>query len=90
MRVVGGNPEAAKRAGINVSRMQLLAMLAGGAHWPGLGGMIQTSGVEGRLLPTTGVGFGYAGFLAAWMAAPDIRCWAIGSALLLALDRRQW
>ena len=83
MRVVGGNPEAAKRAGIHVSRVQLMAMLVGGAL-AGLGGMIQTSGVEGRLLPTTGVGFGYAGFLAAWMAGQH-PLWAIGSALLLAL-----
>lgn len=83
LRVVGGNTEAAKRAGINVSRTQILAMLAGGAM-AGLGGMIQVCGVEGRLLPTTGVGFGYTGFLAAWMVGQNPLL-AIASSILLSL-----
>lgn len=67
MRVVGGNTEAGRRAGFNVNRIQIGALLAGGAM-AGLAGMIQVCGVEGRLLPTTGVGFGYTGFLASWIA----------------------
>ena len=83
LRVVGGNPEAAKRAGLNVSRTQILAMLAGGAL-AGLGGMIQVCGVEGRLLPTTGVGFGYTGFLAAWTVGQNPLL-AIISSIVLSL-----
>jgi general nucleoside transport system permease protein len=67
IRVVGGNGEAARRAGLRVERIQLLLLLVGGAL-AGIAGMIEVAGVEGRLRPTTGVGYGYVGFLAAWMA----------------------
>jgi ABC-type uncharacterized transport system permease subunit len=83
MRVVGGNPQAARRAGLNVERIQLLAFLLAGAL-AGLAGMIEVAGVEGRLRPTTGVGFGYVGFLAAWMVSHH-PLWLIGSSLLLAV-----
>jgi simple sugar transport system permease protein len=83
LRVVGGNPEAARRAGLNVERIQLLTMLVGGML-AGLAGMIVVAGVEGRLRPATGVGFGYVGFLAAWMVNHD-PLWLIGSAILLAM-----
>ena len=66
LRVVGGNPEAARRAGFNVERIQLLVFLAAGAL-AGMAGMLEVAGVEGRLRPPTGMGFGYVGFLAAWM-----------------------
>jgi simple sugar transport system permease protein len=83
LRVVGGNAEAAKRAGLHVSRTQILAILAGGAL-AGMAGMIQVTGVEGRLLPTTGVGFGYIGFLAAWIVAQNPLL-AILSSIILSL-----
>lgn len=83
MRVVGGNPQAARRAGLNVEHIQLLAFLLAGAL-AGLAGMIEVAGVEGRLRPTTGVGFGYVGFLAAWMVSHN-PLWLIGSSLLLAI-----
>ncbi len=83
LQVVGGNAEAARRAGINVARTQLIAMLIGGAL-AGLAGMVHVSGVEGRLLPTTGVGFGYTGFLAAWMVGQNPLL-AIGSATVLSM-----
>ena len=66
LRAVGGNLNAAIRSGIKVNRYQLFALVVAGAL-AGLGGMIEVAGVEGRLRPTTGVGIGYAGFLAAWM-----------------------
>jgi general nucleoside transport system permease protein len=65
-RVLGGNPEAARRSGIPVPRTMLVALLAGGAL-AGLGGMIELTGIEGRLRPGIGVGFGYIGFLASWL-----------------------
>jgi general nucleoside transport system permease protein len=83
LKVVGGNVEAARRAGINVGRVQLIAFLFGGAL-AGLAGMLQVAGVEGRLRPTTGVGFGYVGFLAAWMVSQH-PLWLIASAVLLAV-----
>lgn len=83
LRVVGGNVEAAKRAGFHVNRTQMLAMLVGGA-FAGLAGMVQVTGVEGRLLPTTGVGFGYIGFLAAWIVGQNPLL-AILSSIILAL-----
>jgi simple sugar transport system permease protein len=65
-RVVGGNPEAARRAGLPVNRIVFIALLAGGAL-AGLGGMVEVTGVEGVLRPNIGVGFGYIGFLASWL-----------------------
>jgi general nucleoside transport system permease protein len=66
LRVVGGNPEAARRAGLRVGGLGLAAMAAGGAL-AGLGGMLEVAGVEGRLRPEMLVGFGYIGFLASWL-----------------------
>ncbi|HEY1315939.1 MAG TPA: ABC transporter permease [Gaiella sp.] len=65
-RVLGGNPEAARRSGIAVRRTLFVALVAGGAL-AGLGGMIELTGIEGRLRPGIGVGFGYIGFLASWL-----------------------
>ncbi|MEA2324476.1 MAG: ral nucleoside transport system permease protein [Solirubrobacteraceae bacterium] len=65
-RVVGGNPEAARRAGLPVNRIAFAALVAGGAL-AGLGGMVEVTGVEGVLRPNIGVGFGYIGFLASWL-----------------------
>jgi len=70
LRVLGGNPEAARRAGFPVERLALTAMLVGGAL-AGLGGMVEVSGVEARLRPDILVGFGYIGFLASWLARHD-------------------
>lgn len=83
LRVVGGNPEAARRAGFNVERIQLLVFIAAGAL-AGMAGMLEVAGVEGRLRPTTGVGFGYVGFLAAWMVGQH-PLGLIASSLLLAV-----
>ena len=67
MRVVGGNAEAARRAGISIPRYLLAGMLLGGAA-AGLAGMIEVTAIHGRLQPGIGVGFGYIGFLASWLA----------------------
>lgn len=80
-RVVGGNPEAARRGGIPVARMIFVALVAGGAL-AGLGGMIEVTGIEGRLRPGIGVGFGYIGFLASWLVGHRPLA-ILGSALLL-------
>jgi general nucleoside transport system permease protein len=81
-RVVGGNPEAARRSGIHVRRLIFVALLAGGAL-AGLGGAIELTGIEGRLRPDIGVGFGFIGFLASWLVGHR-PLGIVGAALLLA------
>ncbi|MET0909691.1 MAG: ABC transporter permease, partial [Ilumatobacteraceae bacterium] len=68
--VLGGNPEAARRAGFRVSELAVVAMLAGGAL-AGLAGMVELSGVEARLRPEMLAGYGYIAFLASWLARHD-------------------
>jgi simple sugar transport system permease protein len=82
LRVVGGNREAARRAGLKVGGLGLAAMAVGGAI-AGLGGMLEVSGVEGRLRPDMLVGFGYIGFLASWLGRHD-PLKAIGASAALA------
>lgn len=65
--VVGGNPEAARRAGIPVVGLLLSALLIGGAL-AGLAGYVQFAGTEYKLRPTFGLTIGYVAFLASWLA----------------------
>jgi simple sugar transport system permease protein len=67
LAAVGGNPEAARRAGLPVTRLLLTAMIVGGAL-AGLGGAIHLAGVEYQLRPSFGAQLGYIGFLASWLA----------------------
>jgi general nucleoside transport system permease protein len=67
LRVVGGNPEAARRAGMRVGPLLLSAMLVGGAL-AGLAGLVHFAGTEFKLRPGMTTNFGYVGFLASWLA----------------------
>lgn len=67
MRVIGGNPEAARRSGILVKANLLAAMMLGGAM-AGLSGMVEVTAIQGRLRPEISNGYGYVGFLVAWLA----------------------
>jgi simple sugar transport system permease protein len=67
LSVVGGNPEAARRAGMPVALLLLSAMLVGGAL-AGLAGAIQFSGVEYKLRPNLTANIGYIAFLISWLA----------------------
>jgi ABC-type uncharacterized transport system permease subunit len=67
LRVVGGNPEAARRAGLPVGLLLLSAMLVGGAL-AGLGGATQLAGAEFKLRQGFLLTYGYIGFLASWLA----------------------
>ncbi len=67
MRAIGGNPEAARRLGIPLSRYILIALFAGGAL-AGLGGMAEVSGIHGRLIQVISPGYGFMGFLISWLA----------------------
>jgi simple sugar transport system permease protein len=81
IRVVGGNAEAARRAGFRVGALALSAMLAGGAL-AGLAGMVELTGVEGQLRPSMLVGYGFVGFLASWLVKHE-PLKIIGSAALM-------
>ena len=67
MRVGGGNPEAAMRSGIKIGRYIVIAMMLGGA-FAGLAGMIEIIAIQGRLRGGISNGYGYVGFLVAWLA----------------------
>lgn len=67
LSVVGGNAEAARRAGLPVSWLILSALLVGGAL-AGIAGMIQYAGVEFKLRAGFADQIGYIGFLASWLA----------------------
>jgi simple sugar transport system permease protein len=70
LKVLGGNPKAARRAGLAVGGLSIAAMAVGGAM-AGLGGMVEVAGTEGRLRPELLAGVGFVGFLASWLARHD-------------------
>jgi ABC-type uncharacterized transport system permease subunit len=67
MRAVGGNSEAAQRLGIAVP-VWIVAALALGGGFAGLAGMGEAMGIAGRLRQTLSPGYGFTGFLIAWLA----------------------
>lgn len=81
LRVVGGNAEAARRAGIDVRRTIVTSMFVGGGLC-GLAGAIQLSGVEINARPDIAGLYGLLGFLVSWLAGH--RPWAIlGAGLVI-------
>ncbi len=70
LRVVGGNPEGGRRAGLPVNRLLLSSMVVGGA-FAGLGGMLNLAGTEFQLRPDITLTFGYVAFLASWLGRHD-------------------
>jgi general nucleoside transport system permease protein len=84
LRVVGGNAEAGRRAGLGVPKLLLSAMLVGGAL-AGLAGVIHVAGTEFKLRQELTTGFGYIGFLASWLAAHKPLRVALSALLLAAI-----
>ncbi len=70
LRVVGGNREAAHRAGLPVDRIIVSSMVIGGGI-AGLGGMLNLAGSQIQLLPGGTATYGYIGFLAAYLGRHD-------------------
>jgi len=70
LRVVGGNQQAARRAGLPVNRLMISSMAVGGAL-AGLGGMLYLAGTQLQLLPGGTATFGYIAFLAAFLGRHD-------------------
>lgn len=66
-RMVGGNPKAAKLAGLNVGKLILIVSALAGAA-AGLAGMIEVAAVHGRANGSLAVGYGYSGILVAFLA----------------------
>jgi simple sugar transport system permease protein len=85
LRVVGGNPEAARRAGLKVGLLLLSAMAVGGAL-AGLGGVAQFAGAEFKLKPNFLLLYGYIGFLASWLARHQPIKVAFSALLLAAIS----
>ncbi|MUT67065.1 ABC transporter permease [Paenibacillus sp. NEAU-GSW1] len=67
LRLIGANPEAAKNAGIRISRHILLVMLISGGI-AGLAGMSEVAGVSHRLMYGISPGYGYTAIIVAWLA----------------------
>jgi simple sugar transport system permease protein len=66
-RLIQANPATARYAGVPLIQYVIAAMLVGGAV-AGLAGLGEVSVVQGRLRPDMSPGFGYAGFLIAWLS----------------------
>jgi simple sugar transport system permease protein len=81
-KVVGGNPEAARRGGFAVNRTVVTALLLGGAI-AGFAGVIELAGTELQLRSQMATGFGYIGFLCAFLVAQRA-AWIPAGAMLLA------
>ena len=67
LRMVGLNPHAAQYAGVTVSRMIILAMFIS-AFLAGMGGGIESLGIDGRFQPGFNVGLGFDGITIALLA----------------------
>jgi simple sugar transport system permease protein len=67
MRAIGGNAEASLRLGLPVSGYIVATMaVAGGIA--GIAGMAEVSAIQGRLVFELSPGYGFVGFLVAWLA----------------------
>ena len=67
MRAIGGNPEACLRLGVPVSAYMIVSMASAGGV-AGLAGMAEASAIQGRLVAQLSPGYGFMGFLVAWLA----------------------
>lgn len=84
-KVVGGNPEAARRGGFAVNRTIVMALLMGGAI-AGFAGVVELAGTELQLRAQMATGFGYIGFLCAFLVAQRAAWIPAGATLLAAIS----
>lgn len=85
IQTVGANANAARYAGINVTRIIVVAM-AISAFLAGLGGAIQTQGVIGRFEPGFNTGLGFDGITIALLARTNALAVIPAALLIGALD----
>jgi simple sugar transport system permease protein len=67
IRLIGDNPNAARYAGLNITRNTVLVMMFSGAL-AGLAGMSEITGVVHRLQGAISPGYGFTGIIVAWLA----------------------
>ncbi len=67
IKLIGDNSEAARYAGINITRNIVFALMLSGAL-AGLAGMSEVSGVVHRLQERISPGYGFTGIIIAWLA----------------------
>ncbi|MDZ7843697.1 MAG: ABC transporter permease [Anaerolineales bacterium] len=67
IKLYGDNPEAARYAGIDITRNIILVMAFSGAL-AGLAGMAEISGVVHRLQESISPGYGFTAIIVAWLA----------------------
>jgi simple sugar transport system permease protein len=67
IRLIGDNPQAARYAGISISKNIILVMMLSGGL-AGLAGMSEVSGVVHRLQGAISPGYGFTGIIVAWLA----------------------
>ncbi len=85
IQTVGANPRAAKYAGISVTRITVVAMGIS-AFLAGVGGAIQTLGVNGRFEPGFNTGLGFDGITIALLARTNSLAVVPAALLIGALD----
>jgi simple sugar transport system permease protein len=66
-RIVGGNPRAARMAGLPVGRMTVIVTFLAGAA-AGLAGMVEVAAVQGSANANLAAGYGLTGILVAFLA----------------------
>lgn len=64
------NPRVARMSGLSYARHAVAVMALAGAL-AGLAGYVQTANVQGHLQPDISSGYGYVGFLVAWLAGQN-------------------
>lgn len=70
LALLRSNPRVARMAGLSYARHAIAVMaLAGGLA--GLAGWVQTANVQNHLQPDISSGYGYVGFLVAWLAGQN-------------------
>lgn len=67
IRLIGDNPNAAKYAGLSITRNTILVMMLSGGL-AGLAGMSEITGVVHRLQGAISPGYGFTGIIVAWLA----------------------
>jgi simple sugar transport system permease protein len=67
LKLIGDNPEAARYAGISISRNIILTMIISGGL-AGLAGMSEVAGVVHRLQANFSPGYGFTAIIVAWLA----------------------
>jgi general nucleoside transport system permease protein len=70
MRAIGGNAAACEHLGLPVNSYVVACMAIGGGV-AGIAGMAEVSAIQGRLVAEISPGYGYMGFLVAWLAGPS-------------------